>query len=282
MKYLKPILKLIVSGLILFFVYKKIDFESLKETLSSANVLFLIVGFVLFLFSQFVSSLRLQAFWKVLKIKISNLENWKLYLIGMYYNLLLPGGIGGDGYKVFYLDKQFETGKKKLLTALIFDRLSGLLGLLLWLCLLFGIYLKTMAINPLWILALAISAILSIIISYIILRSYFRAYLPIYFRTLCLSFLIQGLQLGTCLSILYALGAFDNILPYLAVFLVSSVAAVIPITFGGAGARELTFLASTAYFPLDLSVAISLGVLFYITSVLASFLGLGYSFKQKL
>ncbi len=172
MKYLKPILKLIVSGLILFFVYKKIDFESLKETLSSANVLFLIVGFVLFLFSQFVSSLRLQAFWKVLKIKISNLENWKLYLIGMYYNLLLPGGIGGDGYKVFYLDKQFETGKKKLLTALIFDRLSGLLGLLLWLCLLFGIYLKTMAINPLWILALAISAILSIIISYIILRNY--------------------------------------------------------------------------------------------------------------
>ena len=280
MKFVKPILKLLVSCIILYFVFRKIDISILIETLKEAKIWLLCIAFISFLLSQFVSSLRLQLFWSVLKIPLSKIENWKLYLICMYYNLLLPGGIGGDGYKVYLLHQEYKTSKKQLVSALIFDRLAGLLALLLWFSFLFALYLglQNSSIAPLLLLFMGLC---SIPISYGIVKYFFIIYSPLYISVLGYSILIQGLQLITCLLILLALGANDFILPYLAVFLVSSIAAVIPITFGGAGARELTFLASAEYFPsIDVNVAISLGLLFYIISVLASLLGIGYSFKQ--
>jgi uncharacterized membrane protein YbhN (UPF0104 family) len=283
MKFAKPILKLIISGLILYFIFHKIDIEALKEILRETKLGWLFLGFVFFVISQFISSLRLHLFWSVLAVRISKLDNWKLYLIGMYYNLLLPGGIGGDGYKVYVLDQDHKTGKKKLIAALIYDRLAGLLALFLWLCVLFSIYTASQDLSLILPITLVFAGLCSIPVAYLVLMKLSPIYHPLYFSALAYSILVQGLQLVTCVLILYALGAFNYILPYLAVFLVSSVAAVIPITFGGAGARELTFLASANYFPsIDVNIAVSLGLLFYIISVIASLLGIGYSFKQKI
>ncbi len=283
MKFAKPILKLLISCLILFFIFKKIDIAALAETLGESNIWLILLAFVFFILSQFISSLRLQLFWAALDVHISKIDNWKLYLVGMYYNLLLPGGIGGDGYKVYVLDQDYKTGKKKLISALVFDRLAGLLALFLWLCLLFASYIIWKELNMMISLALIAMGLSSIPISYFILKKFFIIYVPLYINALGYSLLIQGLQLTTCVLILFALGAFKFILPYLAVFLISSIAAVIPITFGGAGARELTFLASANYFPsIDVNIAVSLGLVFYILSVFASLLGIGYSFKQKI
>ena len=280
MKALKPILKILVSILILYFVYQKIDAPTLWETLKTVKPHWVILAFGLFLLSQYVSSLRLQYFWRDIKVDLSNRYNWKLYLIGMYYNLLLPGGIGGDGYKVFLLDKAQKVGKGKLVKALVFDRLSGLLALLLWLFVLLGIFCWPKTNLAHFTPLLAIVGLLSLIISYLIVKKVFVSHSSSYWPSLGLSLMIQGLQLATCCSILYAFSAYEHILAYLALFLVSSIAAVIPITFGGAGARELTFLTGAQYFPVDISVAISLSVIFYLITVLASLIGMIYSYKE--
>jgi len=283
MKFAKPILKLIISGLILYFIFEKLDIAALAETLKETKLWLLFIGFIFFVLSQFVSSLRLHLFWSALDVDITKADNWKLYLVGMYYNLLLPGGIGGDGYKVYILNKAHKTGKKRLISALIFDRLAGLLALFLWLCLLFAIFTKWKDFGTSVPFTLITLGICSLPMSYFIIHRFFTMYAPLYISALSYSLLIQGLQMTTCVLILYALGAFNFFLPYLAVFLVSSIAAVIPITFGGAGARELTFLTSANYFTsIDVNVAVSLGLLFYIISVLASLLGIGYIFKKKI
>ncbi len=282
MKALKPILKIIVSILILFFVYKKIDAPELWATLKTVNPLWIVLAFLLFVLSQYVSSIRLQYFWKDINVKLSNAHNWKLYLIGMYYNLLLPGGIGGDGYKVVVIDKAQQVGKGKLIKALVFDRLSGLLGLGIWLCVLLALFAHMEEIGHYLPLILSLLALLGLIISYFLMKKVFTSHFLSFWPSLGLSLVIQGLQLGTCWSILCAFTAFKHILAYLALFLISSIAAVIPITFGGAGARELTFLAGANYFPLEIHIAISLSVIFYMITVLASLIGMAYSFKQNI
>lgn len=240
------------------------------------------LAFLLFLLSQYVSSLRLQYFWKDVKVKLSDAYNWKLYLIGMYYNLLLPGGIGGDGYKVFVIDKVQKIGKGKLVKALVFDRLAGLLALGLWLCLLLGLFCSSIEDLSHFIWIMIALAVLAIIICYYLMNQVFTSHASSYWPSLGLSLVIQALQLATCWAILSAFSAFEHILAYLALFLVSSIAAVIPITFGGAGARELTFLTGAQYFPVDVSIAISLSVIFYLITVCASLLGMVYSFKQNI
>ena len=42
-------------------------------------------------------------FFKQEGVFISEKESLKLYYKGMFYNIMLPGGIGGDGYKGYYL-----------------------------------------------------------------------------------------------------------------------------------------------------------------------------------
>ncbi len=47
----------------------------------------------------------------------------------MFYNLFLPGGIGGDGYKIYLLQKNYQTGTKKIFGAVLADRISGMVAL---------------------------------------------------------------------------------------------------------------------------------------------------------
>ncbi len=263
-------------------MYQKIDGPKLWETLQTVSPLWIVLAFILFLLSQYVSSLRLQYFWRDVTVQLSNAYNWRLYLIGMYYNLLLPGGIGGDGYKVFIIDKAHQVGKGKLIKAILFDRLSGLLALGLWLSALLGLYTYRMDIGQHLPLVLGILAFSGLLISYLLMKKVFTSHFPSYWPSLGLSLVIQGLQLGTCWAILCAFTVSKHILAYLALFLISSIAAVIPITFGGAGARELTFLAGAKYFPLEIHLAISLSVIFYMITVLASLLGMAFSFKQNI
>jgi hypothetical protein len=73
-----------------------------------------------------MSSWRLSSFFKSIKLKLDPRFNFRLYLLGLFYNFLLPGGIGGDGYKIYLLNKTYKLPAKKVFWAIMFDRLSGL------------------------------------------------------------------------------------------------------------------------------------------------------------
>ena len=53
-------------------------------------------------------------------------ENIKLYWLGLFYNLFLPGGVGGDGFKVYLLGKYKKSNLKTVIGAILSDRVSGL------------------------------------------------------------------------------------------------------------------------------------------------------------
>ena len=276
MAYLKVIVKLLVSGLILYFVFQKIAIDSVIEILREANIFYLILALIAFVLSQLISSFRLGYFWKAIKVDISNAYNWKLYLLGMYYNILLPGGIGGDGYKIYRLNQELGASKKSLFQALLFDRLVGLLGLFCLLC----IGLSLVNLIPMSRF-LFLSILPAIVVYYFIYKHWFPYFLPSLAPSFLLSLAIQLLQVLSAYMILISLHISGSILNYLSVFLLSSIAAVIPITFGGAGARELTFLYCASSFNIEANMAVSMSLIFYMISLLVSLSGIYYSFKLK-
>ena len=277
MAALKVLAKILVSLLILYFVFQKVDFNELAILLKKTNPVYLLLAVLFFVLSQYVSSLRLGHFWKAIGLNISRKYNWQLYLLGMYYNILLPGGIGGDGYKIYTLNQQHKTDKKALFTALIFDRLIGLLALFSLLCVALS-YLNLFPYTQ-YLFILIIPAVGFFYLIYEKCFEYFtNSLVPSYF----LSIVIQLLQMASALMILLSWQISTNILNYLSVFLLSSIAAVIPITFGGAGARELTFLYCAQYFDIDTNIAVSMSLIFYMISLLVSIFGIYYSFKLKI
>jgi uncharacterized membrane protein YbhN (UPF0104 family) len=70
---------------------------------------------------------------------------------------------------------------------------------------------------------------------------------------------------------------------YLAVFLVSSVAAVLPLSFGGLGAREITFFYGMNFLQLDSAHGVVASSGFFLITLVSSLIGAAFlgSFSLK-
>jgi uncharacterized membrane protein YbhN (UPF0104 family) len=94
--------------------------------------------------------------------------------------------------------------------------------------------------------------------------------------------LVQLFQLLSALGLVLSLGQGAQWLPYALLFLVSSVAAMLPLTIGGTGARELTFLAGAPLLGVDAEQAVAIAFLFYLISTAVALTGMAFSFKPIL
>lgn len=92
-------LKILLSVVLIYFVFTKIDISEIKRVLGQSQWSYLLVALLLFIFSKLVAAHRLLGFFHVLNVPIAKWDNLRLYALGMCYNLFLPGGIGGDAYK---------------------------------------------------------------------------------------------------------------------------------------------------------------------------------------
>ena len=128
-KSIKLVLKLAITVAALYIVFRNIDIREVLALFGRSNPWWLLLALAAFVLSQVLSSFRLNQFLRKVEINISERANFRLYLLGMFYNLFLPGGIGGDGYKIYLLNKTYKVKVGKLLWALIMDRLSGLVAL---------------------------------------------------------------------------------------------------------------------------------------------------------
>ena len=274
---LKLVLKLLITGLALYWVARKVEVRDLKEAFSQTSPGFFVIAYCCYVLSQVVSSSRLNTFFEGIGLNLSARYNFKLYLLGMFYNQFLPGGVGGDGYKIYLLNKKFQTSRKQLFSALFFDRLSGLWGLAIIICALV-IFIPRLGI-PQWIPVLA--AFSGTTIYYLIMRKFFadnsKMFIVKHFKAL----LVQSLQVICVIFLLYAFNHQGKFSPYLLIFLVSSFAYIVPITVGGLGAREILFLWGAEIFNLNPHIAVIISLLFFCTSALMSIWGIYFVFHPR-
>lgn len=272
---LKTILKLILTGLALYLVFRKIDTAQLFEILKTIQWIWLVPAVILFVLSKVATAVRLNQYFKNISLQLSEWKNWKLYLIGMFYNLFLPGGIGGDGYKVYLLNKHFKLPVKKLLQAALLDRLGGLVAIVF---LLFGLFLIVeveldFLESELWNGLMVVGLILTVPGFWLVQKLFFKDFLPSFWSANAWSFAGQLAQLICAWFILMALGIHNNILAYQLVFLLSSIVAVLPLTIGGVGARELVFVYAHQYAGIEETAAVAFSLIFFLISAAVSLMG---------
>ena len=276
-KTVKTTLKVILSIAALYFVFTKIQFGEVMAIYKESNLWFLLLAAILFAGSKLVAAFRLNHFLKAIDISISHAFNLRLYILGMFYNLFLPGGIGGDGYKVYLLNKKFGVKVKRILWAILFDRLSGLLALFILTCVLaYFIPIPTEYKYFIWLLIPA-----SLVAFFFLIKFFFEYFKKIYPLVTLQSLMVQFLQLLCAFAILKGIGVFDLHSEYLFIFLISSIVATMPITIGGIGSREITFLYGAQFMGLDENSSIALSLMFYIITALTSFFGIYYSINSK-
>lgn len=78
----------------------------------------------------FVSE-RFRLLLKTQNVHLTFWQGWQLYLIGHLFNFILPGGVGGDLVKAYYLKKERSQEAKTSPFTVIFDRSLGLYVMML-------------------------------------------------------------------------------------------------------------------------------------------------------
>jgi uncharacterized membrane protein YbhN (UPF0104 family) len=272
---LKTILKLALTGLALYLVFQKIDTVQLFQIVKTIHWLWMIPAALFFVVSKVVTALRLNLYFKNIGLHLSEGQNWRLYLIGMFYNLFLPGGIGGDGYKVYLLNKHFKTPVKKLIQSALLDRLGGLVAIVF---LLFGLFLLVdirldFLESGVWNGLMIAGLVLTIPVFWFTQKFFFKDFLPSFWLANFWSFAGQIAQLICAWFILMALGVDAKILAYQLVFLLSSIVAVLPLTIGGVGARELVFVYVHTYAGIEETAAVAFSLIFFLISAAVSLVG---------
>lgn len=275
--YIKAFLKIALSVAALWYVFTKIDFKEVVHIFNQVNYGWLLAASLLFIISKIISSFRLNVFFKNIGSGLTEKSNLRLYLLGMYYNLFLPGGIGGDGYKIYLLHKTYGTRAKKLFWAVLLDRVNGVLALFI-LAMVMVPFIPVPEIYK----YLAIGMIpVSIAIYYAGIYWFFKDFTQGLNLTNGYSLLVQLAQLCAAWFILYANQNQDHNLSYLFLFLISSIVATLPITIGGIGSREITFLFGAEIMHLDVHQSIALSLLFYIITAVVSLFGIYFSLNEK-
>jgi uncharacterized membrane protein YbhN (UPF0104 family) len=270
---LKAILKILLSAAALYYVFTRIDIEDVINIFRSVNYILLALALIFFVLSKLVSAWRLNYYFDKADVKLENKSNLRLYLLGMYYNLFLPGGIGGDGYKIWLLSKNFNTSAKPVFWGVFLDRINGVFALYL-LALLLVPFLEV----PGFYTVIALSLIpLSTILYVVVNKKFFNKFYPVIVPTTLLSLVVQVLQVISAVFILFAIDTFDHITAYVFLFLVSSIVAALPITIGGIGSREITFLFGANILLLDINQSIALSLLFYVITLVVSITGIYFS-----
>jgi uncharacterized protein (TIRG00374 family) len=274
-RILLTILQLSVTAALLWWVFHDPNQrEKMKVALQTADYRWVCVGVLAYLVVEIAAAVRWQILLRVQKIHLSIPRLSGLFLIGMFYNQFLPGGTGGDIIKSYLLLK--ETDKKAgALLAVVFDRLIGLVGLVVitvtLVSLRFDLLWRTpqtveSSVSPRQLLLLLLfllgSSIAGLLTSFIVSGFNLFHWLPhkfpgreklieisaayhLYARHWFATLLAFGASLvahlatfTTFLCVAYAFHAGVKLLDFFAVLPIERTITALPISFAGVGLRE--------------------------------------------
>ena len=265
--------KIIFTVVAIVWVVSKIDLTEVGKSLAGIPVLISISSFVIFNLSKITNSVRLNIFFRQEGVIISEKESLKLYYKGMFYNMLLPGGIGGDGYKGYYLHNKLNVPVKNLVRPILWDRITGAVGIGLLMLVLIN-FQSVIPLSREVKILIACSPLLAYLACWLGSNLIIPTYKRVFHSTTMLSLLNQIVQGFVIVLLLYGLKVpihlYDE---YLLVFFISSLATILPITIGGVGIREFVFLEAARISEIEQNTAVALSVLFFAIGALSSMAG---------
>jgi uncharacterized protein (TIRG00374 family) len=124
------ILKFLFSaGIITWLVLSgKFDFVSLIHLLQPSTI---IVALSLTIANLILCNERWLGLLKTKSIHLSRMNAWRLTTIGSFFNFVVPGGVGGDVIKGYYIAREHPTQRLDSVVTVAMDRLIGLYTMVL-------------------------------------------------------------------------------------------------------------------------------------------------------
>lgn len=265
------------SALLLYIIFTKVPFNVVARTIGNANPYTLALALFCNISSLAFSALRSKLYFSYYGLSLKIKDAMSIYYIGSMFNAILPSGIGGDGYKIFLLSKLYNFSKLKSLRTILYERANGLYPLCV-LSLLILVYTPFYEINTFSKYIINICAILVTPFYFLGARYILMDKTEIALRALPISFIVQLLQMLSCVFAIYALDpnlGYQDLKSYVGIFLISSIFAILPISIGGVGIREFCFLeGSKLIYMTDVDKSVSIAVTIFMITIFTAIISI--------
>jgi uncharacterized membrane protein YbhN (UPF0104 family) len=279
-------LKLSVTVGLLAYLFSRIDVASVAQIVAGASWGWTIAGLLLYLALQGLCAWRWVLLARVLNLDGAWTQFVRYYYVGMFFNLFLPTGVGGDVYRCYYVARSAADWRRAILSVLA-DRGVGF-GTM---CLIAAV--ATLAFGRVylpawmgWALGAGVLGVLALVAVGIVARGRFAAIwtsVPMvveFFKRPGLLVMVAGLSI-----VLQVLVIVVNILngialqldvPFVFYFILIpliAVATMIPVSLNGLGVREGAFVFFLAQVGVPEAQALSLALLWLGVLIASSLIG---------
>lgn len=129
-KYISYLLRFIVAGAALYLAFRGENFTEVVDVLLGLNLWVFAGAMGIYIIGQLIFVARWSLLLKVQSIHIGFWPAVRLHLLGLFYNNCLPGALGGDLPRAWYVTKHTEKKLEAALSVFV-DRVIGLIGMLI-------------------------------------------------------------------------------------------------------------------------------------------------------
>ncbi len=284
-------IKATVSLALLYIIFKKAGIDRISAVIGTVNPVFFLAASLTYLFGQFVSSIR---WWVLLPddikpegLSISRL--YGLYLMGSFFNNILPGIVGGDALRVYYLYKDDIRGASAF-GSVFADRYIGYCALIT-LGILSIPFVSDRLSTPRVVIAVPAMALVFIVASIVLfgvrwghrfksVRGFYDYILALkkaprrLFYAYLLSIVIQVAAITSVFFVMQSLKVDVNMIELFFFMPLVITISSIPVSISGLGLREGSFVVLLSMVGIGSDVATAISLLWFLSYVVGSLPGL--------
>ena len=288
-RWLRWLIRVGVSAGLLLWLFSRYDLKGILTSFQDLSLIVWVAAFVMCLMAQVLSSIR----WWTLSNTLAFPGRWLtylgFYLVGMYFNLFLPTGIGGDLFKAHFLSR--DEGRRLLAAwSVVGDRMFGLTAMLLMGAV--AVIVKPDLLPRPFVIFLSLSGL--VVLLGLVGLPFFHRLLGRFWPGISryvtdmlalwhkpqkilivsgLSFCVQALGMGAVALLGAGIGIEVPLAFYFASLPLVTLATLIPISLSGIGVREGALVYFLGLKAIQPEPAFSLGLLFFSVQIATSLIG---------
>jgi glycosyltransferase 2 family protein len=120
--------QLLVTAAGLWYVFHEPQRRAqIADALRHADIRWVLLGWICYSAVEILATVRWQILLRIQGICISWLRAGAIVIVGLFFNQFLPGGVGGDAMRLYFIFKQAPRKKIAATLSIAMDRLFGLL-----------------------------------------------------------------------------------------------------------------------------------------------------------
>lgn len=121
--------KLLLSIAVLVYIARGLDLRQLRTHLVSVDPVLFVIALALIFFQTFVLNGRWELIMRALGVPLNWLAGWRILMISLWFNQVLPSSVGGDAVRMWLL-RQRGVQWSEAVKGVAADRFTALIGLI--------------------------------------------------------------------------------------------------------------------------------------------------------